>query len=305
MKMQEILENKFLKRSFWISTVSILILLGFIKFFIIGVIDVNTRHWVSFSSGVIEALIATILTTIGIGSYIFYLTPRIDPNHKVSFLPSKEFNDYFESAISSTREWYFRGGLGRFLSTEVLPKMNEVASKTQSPVIVRAQILDPRNSELCEMHAQLRNSVNNADDRKNWTGLDIKISLYTTIVTCAIFESNNSYLDVSVFLINFFSTDRVDVSTTSGIVTKDDRNVPGLKFSKESILYNSYLGDLTVTQKQGDVVKPLSKPYKIGDLTGDNISTILLELGFNDEHIGKEELDKIASEANDQLNPYS
>ena len=296
--MQDILKNKYLRRSFWIATFSILILLGFIKFFIVGVVDANTQHWVSFSSGVIEALIATILTTIGVGSYIFYLTPRIDKNHSASFLPSKEFNDYFESAISSTREWYFRGGLGRFLSTVVLPRMNKVASQTQSPVLIRAQILDPRNTELCEMHAQLRNSVDNADGRKDWNATDIKISLYSTIVTCAVYESNNSYLDVSIFLINFFSTDRVDVSTTSGIVTKDDRNVPGLQFSKESVLYNSYLGDLAVTQKQGDVVKPLSKPYNLGDLTSENIKDILAELSFTDECLGEMEFCAISKEAN-------
>jgi len=302
--MQEILDNKEIRRHFWVATISLLLLLGLIKFVLVGTVDANSQHWKIFTSGVIESLIATILTTIAIGSYIFYLTPRLDPGHKVNFLPSKDFNDHFESAMASAKEWHFRGGLGRYLSSVVLPEMNKMASKKRSPVTVRAQILDPRNDALCEMHAQLRNSVSSEKNDEKWTAFDIRVSLYSTIVTCAIFESNNSYLDVSLFLINYFSTDRVDVATSSGIVTKDDRNIPGIRFGRDSVLYDSYLGDLAVTQKQGDIVKPLSKPYRIGDIKENDVTAILSELGFASNKLEKAELASIALDVNSQIDPY-
>jgi len=301
-----ILENKYLRRSFWISTLGILFSLLMIRFFLIGdFAESDTSLSIKLLSRVIETLIAMIITTTGVGAFIFYLTPKSEKNDNVRFLTSNNFNQYFNKALINSKEWYFRGGLGRFISTEVLPKMNKVASETQSPVIIKAQILNPKNVELCDMHAQLRNSVVNGYNKNDWTCRDIRVNLYSTIVTCAIYESNNSYLDVSIFLINFFSTDRIDISTKSGIITKDDRNVPGLSFGRESILYNSYLGDLAVTQKQGDIVKPLSKPYKIGKLLGKHIKEILEELNLYDSSLDDSFLKEIAWKTNEQINPYA
>ncbi len=304
-QMHEILSNKFLRRSFWLATLFLLLSLGLLKFLVLGGVSPDSPDWERFVSGVLEGLIATILTTTAVGAFLFYLTPRLDPGHSVAFLPSTEFNSYFDEVLTNSKEWYFRGGLGRFLSAEVLPRLNNAASRDGSPVRVEAQILDPRNAALCEMHAQLRNSVSTADGRTDWTGSDVKVSLYTTIVTCAIFESNNALLGVSVFLMNYFSTDRVDICATSGIVTKDDRQVPGITFTHESILYHSYRGDLAVTLKQADVVTHLAKPYAIGELSANDVREILDELHFENAVISDEEYLQIAAQANEQVNPYT
>jgi len=303
--MQDILKNKYLRRSFWIASGSILLLLALIKILIVGEVVQGSPEWLRFLSGVLQALIASFITTAGIGAFIFYLTPKMDPKNGAEFLASYEFNDYFESALLATSEWHFRGGFGRYLRTTVLPRLNTLASEGRAPITVKAQILNPQNQKLCELHANLRNSVKNVDEKADWSSLDVKMNLYATIVACAIYESNNQYLDISVFLTNFFSTDRVDISSASGIVTKEDRKVPGIKFTKDSTHYKSYMGDLSVTQKQSDVVRRLPTKYKIGAISGDDVAKILKELDFVESVFTPENLKSIAKLVNEGKNPYA
>lgn len=303
--MNNILTNKYLRRAFWIACCSVLVVLGFIKYLFIGELIETSPHWLKFASGMMEALVAAIITTIGVGSFIFYLTPKLDPKYGTEFLSSNEFNDYFNSVLKATNEWHFRGGFGRYLRTTVLPSLNKIASDNRSPVTIKAQILNPKNDKLCQLHADLRNSVKNVDNKKDWTIDDVKENLYSTIVACAIYESNNQYLDISVFLNNFFSTDRVDICTDYGIVTKEDRKVPGLKFSKDSSHYRAYLGDLSVTQKQADVVNKLPKKWTIGKLQGGDVEKILEELGFAESAFQDENYARVASIVNKGENPYA
>ncbi|GAA3628155.1 hypothetical protein [Flavivirga jejuensis] len=302
--MNQILKNKYLRRFFWISSTAILICLLLIRFYIFNKPTTESPDWYNFISDVIEGLVATIITTIGIGVMIFYVTPKVDPKDGAEFLHSREFNKYFKSVLKENpNEWYFRGGFGRYLRTAVIPRLHQVATDGTA-VTVKAQILNPQNERLCKIHAHLRNTVNNSEKKTDWDDKEVKINLYATIVVCSIYESNNAFLDISIYLIDFFSTDRIDISTNSGILTKDDQKSPGLKFHKDSNHYRAYKGDLTVTEQQAsDVVKKLNVKYKIGKVTGDNIKKILKELNFN-ENFSSADNDRIALLVNDKSIPY-
>ncbi|WP_457934050.1 hypothetical protein LOS73_17685 [Pseudoalteromonas sp. SCSIO 43210] len=303
--MKIILENKRLARFFWICCLLILAVIGLINYYFIGDPKINPTWIKTFSSGVLESLAAAFITTLAIGAFLFYITPKFDPKFGAEFIGSHEFNDHFNNALKTANEWHFRGGFGRYLRTQILPILNKRALQCRAPVIVKAQILDPRNNRLCELHADLRNSVSNIDKKNDWTSIDIKSHLYATIVTCAIFEKNNAFMEVSVYLNCFFSTDRVDVCGSYGLVTKEDRKVPGLRFRKDTSHYNAYKGDLSVTQKQADVVKVISQSYTIGDLTKNNVKSILTELNFEEPSFSDLEYETIANLVNGKENPYA
>ena len=303
--MQEILKNKYIRRLFWIITISFLIILFFLRFYVFNDLTENSTEINLFLADLCEDLIASLITTVAIGSFIFYVAPKLDPKDGAEFIHSTDFEKYFTTVLKSKPDtWYFRGGFGRYLRSVVLPNLHEVA-KDATRVNITAQILNPKNERLCKLHAALRNTVKNADNKTDWDLDEVKINLYATIVSCAIYESMNSYLNISVYLIDFFSSDRVDISTNSGIITKDDQKAPGLKFNKSSIHYKTYMADLHVTQQQAiDVVNKLSVVRKIGEVSADNAKEVLEELGFN-ETFNLDQFQKIANLVNEQKNPYA
>jgi uncharacterized protein YggL (DUF469 family) len=303
--MQTILENKNVAKIFWISCFLILIVIGLTNYFWIGDISQNPSWLKTFSSGILESLAAAFITTLLIGGFIYYVAPTFDPKKGASFLGSHEFNDHFIENLKATNEWNFRGGFGRYLRTKILPTLNDIASNDRTPITIKAQILNPKNIKLCQLHADLRNSVANIDKKKDWSANDVKENLYSTIIACAIFKRNNSFMDVSVYLNDFFSTDRIDICSNFGLITKEDRKIPGLKFGKGSVHYNAYKGDLSVTQQQSNVVGDLTIIYTIGQLTPENIKSILKELSFDEEKYENDFYKNIAGLINKGMNPYA
>ena len=109
--MQSILENRSLSKVFWICCVLILAVIGLLNYYVIGDPTNNPTWLKTFSAGVLESLAAAFITTLAIGSFIFYVAPRVDPRTGKEFLGSHEFNDHFNNALKVTNEWHFRGGL--------------------------------------------------------------------------------------------------------------------------------------------------------------------------------------------------
>ena len=105
-------------------------------------------------------------------------------------------------------------------------------------------------------------------------------------------------------MIDFFSTDRIDISTNSCILTKEDQRAPGLIFSRDSNHYVSYMSDLKVTEKQAsDVVRKLKIEYTIGEIDKSDVQDILEALNFTEDFTDSE-FEKIAQLVNDTTIPY-
>lgn len=303
--MNEVLNKRHNAKIFWWAVIPTILLLITLRYYVVPTHAVIDRNILNFIESVLDNIIAGIITTIAIGAFLFHIRPK--PELDAKFISSKKFNSYFSSLLDADPdEWYFRGGFGRYLRSEVLPKLNQIASGGTT-VKVYAQLLNPANDKLCELHMDLRNSTSQTKTRELWTVNMVKANLYATIVVASIYESKNAYLDISVHLIDFFSSDRIDISSKSGIITKDDRKMPGLIFQKESPHYDAYKTDLNITKRQAvDQVKPLQKSqnYELGYLTEDNVKEILGELNFSENNFKKEDYGLIVKLSNDLKNPY-
>jgi hypothetical protein len=303
--MNEILNKRHNAKIFWWAVIPTVFLLIALRYYIIPTYYETDVNAVNFFESVLDNIIAGIITTIAIGAFLFHIRPK--PEMDAKFISSKKFNTYFSSLLDAEPdEWYFRGGFGRYLRSEVLPRLNQIASGGTT-VKVYAQLLNPSNDKLCELHKDLRNTTSQTKIKERWTVNMVKANLYATIVVASIYESKNTLLDITVHLIDFFSSDRIDISSKSGIITKDDRKMPGLTFQKESPHYDAYKTDLTITERQAvDKVKALKngQDYEPGHLTKDHVKEILTELNFSEGDFRKEDYNLIAKLSNEFNNPY-
>ena len=97
--MQEILQNKTIRKYFWIITISLLLLLTCFRFILFENVDTTSPQFIVFLKDLIEELIAAIITTTGIGAFIFYIAPKADPREGAVFLSSHEFKKYFKEVL--------------------------------------------------------------------------------------------------------------------------------------------------------------------------------------------------------------
>lgn len=301
--MNEILKNKPLRRRFFIGsglTISILVITRlFIYYYSFNNPEIE-NNFLTFIATFIERLLVTFLTTTAIGYFIFIETPKVDPKEGAEFLHSSQINTYFTSVLKKEpTEWFYKGGIGTFLRYVIIPHLLRISEEKKSPVLIKAQIPNPENDLLCELQARVRFKKTN-NGTTTWTAKEVKLNLYATIISCSIYEGNNEFININLHLTDFYSINKIDINTYSGIITKDDFQSYGLTFKEGTTHYNSWKAELMIAEKQGteykfssDVSRKLNDNYKIEDLKAEDIKIIMTELNFN-EQLSNSDYKKIA-----------
>jgi hypothetical protein len=234
--MDKILESKQLRKVFLLLFGALLMLAIVVRWFVIGNMT-NAGPTRQVFARIVEGYISTSLVTTVIGAVIYLGTSQIRKAlAQVEMLPSGDITKRFVAAQQKTTKWYFKGGLGRYFTSETLPN---TLKNGHSGYSFRAYIIDPFNNRLCQYVAVHRDEGQKGDD--------IRIE---TLVTIADFVRNVHRRRVWVSeakcgLIDDFAPLRVDLSDEGVFITHDDATAPAMFYRNESPFYYSYEQELT------------------------------------------------------------
>jgi len=175
--MNDILNKKYSRKIFLCTVSSIALILILCRYFLLPIIDQTIKTgWVIFFTNITDGLLVSLLVTVFIGVFLFWITPDEIKEAKIKISEPRELPELFDSSFPTTNLWWYKGGCGRYFRTKTLPQMASWARKNSHSREIIAVILDPSNNELCENHANYRRSTaSSLLERSKWDAEKVRI----------------------------------------------------------------------------------------------------------------------------------
>ncbi|WP_148663949.1 hypothetical protein [Kushneria konosiri] len=305
--MQEIFKKKYSRKAFFMVLVPALVLVGVFRYLILPCFDPSLKiGWYPFFSSLLDGLLFSTIVTVFIGIFIYSLTPEVVKSSKIDVTDPRELPDLFETAFSKTEIWWYKGGCGRYFRTKTLPEMASRARSSSLSREIKAVILDPMNTSLCEAHAIYRKSTASAKkEKREWDLAKVRNELCATIVSVLIAQRNEQMLRISLSLVSHYSAFRIDLSNDYVIITKEDRKAPAIICSSGSYFYKSYKDEMVLSENQGKRVAALScGDYDEENLSGANVQAILKDVDLIHSDMMDKDFEDIARICKERDNPY-
>lgn len=268
------------------------------------IVLVKDPLFLSIISRLLDSLFISLTVTVSIGLFLFYIELP-DDEKKFEIIESFKISEVFEKERNETKIWYFSGGVGRYTRTVTIPELSQKARNTNSHKTIKMQIIDPNNEKACVNYSNYRNSLKSANNGQKWTSKKVKIESVSTIISAVIHKSNNALLDISICLKESFSTLRIDLSSNSGILTKEDPLEPALICKNNSFLYRTYEEEILQTFKEYPAIDTTINFFvDMTDLKIEDLKNITNKLKIN-EGLEEEDYSIILKSLKENKNPYA
>lgn len=259
-----------------------------------------------FFALLLDGFSISLLVSVLIGGFVFWVTPDIVKKSVMDVLDPKEIGPLLKKATSDSRSWIYNGACGRYTRATTLPMMAMSARQEGIGRDIRVILLDPSNNLLCEEYATYRRSLKSAKNGGLWTKNKVKEEIIATVISALRYKHEEPLLRIEINLVNHFSAFRFDISDQYVIVTKEDSEAAGLKADKSTYFYDSYVDDSRLSERQSKRISYNNKIPLDGDLVSDNIKDIILEIGLITEGDLKDlDLEYLVQCVNAPKDPYS
>ncbi|WP_246075234.1 hypothetical protein [Nonomuraea terrae] len=152
----------------------------------------------------------------------------LDSLQLVRVLGSKhEIAQCHAEARRDTTRWSFKGGTGTYLRAVTLPSCVAAARRDKRHLMVRIEVIDPSDHEVCETYAHYRRSLSDVPDGtgERWTADRARKESYATILAAFWHRQRYGLLDIAVGLSSTMTTFRWDLSSARLIMTVEDPNM--------------------------------------------------------------------------------
>jgi hypothetical protein len=143
-----------------------------------------------------------------------------------------------------TDRWVFRGGTGTYMRARTLPDCIAHARADRRPLMLRLEIIDPTDVEVCGSYASL------ADDETDWTLERTQRESYATIVACCWYWQRYELLDIRIGLSRVMPTLRWDLSSAGVLITQGDPRRPNIFVERGKLLYDYLYTELRTSLQQ-------------------------------------------------------
>ncbi|MGW1208055.1 hypothetical protein ACWD5F_00290 [Streptomyces sp. NPDC002499] len=177
---------------------------------------------------------------------LFTLTERVKllgPGSQAAELPSHEIRKFLDEALQTASYWHFRGGLGNWQRSTVLPKLSAI---TVYEVDYFMQIIDPRDMNLCARYSEYRMRSRQRTPREDSS--EVRNELLANIYAAAWYKKHTR-LNPRISLLSFYSPLRYDASDHALITTVADPESPGLRAPSGGWYYLSILDEIKQTRE--------------------------------------------------------
>lgn len=311
--MDKILGSPIAKYFYWIITL-LIILIILLRYFVLPYIcgsspECEQYEFDSFKSVVVilDNLLVTVLVTVGIGSLIFQLYPRILYGSTFKILQPLEIGRTLEKSMETTDIWKYKGGTGTYLKAVTLPKNAEYANKSRKYRDITLEILDPTNEDICRGYSDYRNAVSKAKkDNSTWNISRVRRELYATILTVIVLKSEVPLLRIKLGLASSYSSFRYDLSSHLVVITNEDPRFPAIKADKEHHFYGVYQEEIRMSFDQTKIIPKEKLPsIEKSKLNSGNAIEALKTLNLFIEELTDEDLEKIIEMTLKPHNPYA
>src|SRR5947207_499570 len=116
MAVQEILTKRYQRRAFFAIFVLLVLLMLVSRYMVLPLLDPSLQIGTSAAlARVLETALASLIVTVAIGGFVFWLTPGIMSASKIEIVEPREIGRLLETAMSTSPLWWYKGGAGRYL----------------------------------------------------------------------------------------------------------------------------------------------------------------------------------------------
>ncbi|MET4678841.1 hypothetical protein [Stenotrophomonas rhizophila] len=274
-----------------------------ITLFGLMVLAVLFVHWLSSESlqatwlAFLEFLGAA-LVSIVLAYFLFvYFVSRGDV--ELFELQPNKITKEFDSQLATATSWLYKGNFGRYLRGKVLPELERGAGGVR----VVACIIDPRDPDVCRMHAGFRERINSIDKGVPYTQDAVAMQVLVTIVMCSWYVSNRN-MDISVFLTKTYDPVRIDSNGESMIVTVEDRRSPALRLNKGHFMFSHFTSQIDTAREQGHEVRLRGmRACRMVDIAESDVEAVMVGAGLTDM-LGRVAAAEVVKGCREAKNPY-
>lgn len=303
--MDAILEKKHYRNVFYLIMGLILLLTVLLRVFTIPYYFGIPVEWKSFFLSICDNFIVSLIITIIIGCFIFWLTPDNVVRSKIEIIEPKEINPTLKSVLSTTKNWIYKGTCGRYTRATTLPRLAEAARKSGFGRDITICLLNPKNEKLCKEYAIYRKSLKSADPNKPWTQESVQEEIIATAVVALKYIYLEPLLRINIFFMDHFSAFRLDISDSFVIVTKEDKEASALKADAGTYFYDSYKDDVRLTERQSINLGHFPALIFNGDVDETKLKEVLLDTNlFDSSVLSQASIQSILEKINKPKDPY-
>jgi hypothetical protein len=304
MTLEQLLDRGRTRSIFLLAITVIVSILLVIRYFVLPHFDTSlTQGLFSASAKFLEDVSTTILVTVFVTTFIWWITPPRVRNPGVVIVEPRELRRHFAEALANSSDWRFVGGCGRYFRSAVLSEMKRRAREESISKTVSAIILNPENDVLCERHARYRSGTKRGQNEGNWTKVRVKQELLATIVVTKSTIHQEGLIDAQIFVSDHYSTFRVDLSQVCAIETREDATAPALRSDSGSYYFDALNDEYRIAKEQAKQViggmQECAAVFDVPSLKAAMTALNITTLGLTDP-----ELEIVVSLVMNVSNPY-
>lgn len=176
----------------------------------------------------------------------------LDASSAVRTVAGAEVGHALEEARRSTDRWTFKGGTGSYMRAVTLPECIANARRERRALLVRMEILDPTNIEVCERYARFRHTVATKPDvtGEDWTTDRVRLESFATVLAACWHHEQYGLLDVDVGLSTTMTRFRWDLSDRYVVMTQEDDRGSAMIFDSGKFYYDCWSTELQLSREQ-------------------------------------------------------
>lgn len=252
-----------------------------------------------------DNLMATILVTVSVTIALSWFRSPFDENISETFIQPFEIDECLREGAEDTREWYYLGHTGRYIRSQILPFINRDSLAKNENKKIKTIILDPFNPNLCEFYATYRNDSRSIHITKDkWSADRVRNDLLATVLCMIELQQANSMLEVEVGFLSNVSLFRADICSKMVLITQEDNQEPGIRYSSDSHFYRCYRRELELSWRQSRIVNIKNAKTRLDLSDVNSIRTCLKEVGLYASLLQNASLKEAGAQALQKESPY-
>jgi hypothetical protein len=187
-----------------------------------------------------------------LGDVVAAARRALDEMSMVRVLSGREIGHALAEARRDTDRWIFKGGTGTYLRAVTLPECVENARRENRTLLMRLEIVDPTNADLCDRYARFQRSLATRPDGvgETWTLDRARKEAFATILAACWYRQRFGLLDIDIGLSSTMTTFRWDMSAHSVIMTQENPSAPALMIERGKYYYDRYSLELLTSLEQ-------------------------------------------------------
>ncbi|MCP8463222.1 hypothetical protein NK553_04595 [Pseudomonas sp. ZM23] len=304
MTLEQLLDRKKASRIFFVAVLLLVIVLLGVRYFVIPrFAPTLSQGGLPLIAKILEDASTTMVVTVLIAAFLKWVDPFRSKVLGLAMVDPWEVKTYFADALNSSNKWSFAGGCGRYFRSAVLREMQKRARSSSTSKSVEAIILNPENTLLCERHARYRSGTLRGEREGNWTTERVKQELLATVLISKRVASTATLLDVDIYVVDHFSSFRVDLAETCAIETREDPTAPALKCDSGSYYYTALNNEYRLLREQSrPIVGGEAECAAVSDLA--SLKTALSAVGLSGHGLSDEDLAPVLTLLRKPGTPY-